>query len=92
MSAALPSLDICFALLQADVCLLMVPADGNFVASIQKGDLKVHIRQSRPESGLGFQIHVSFDVQVHVFNTFETVVSSLGSGTAVPRSQENAFP
>ncbi|KAJ1495625.1 hypothetical protein T484DRAFT_1762106, partial [Baffinella frigidus] len=28
------------ALLMADVALLMVPADGNFVASIQKGDLK----------------------------------------------------
>ena len=26
---------------QADVCLLMVPADGNFTTAIQKGDHKV---------------------------------------------------
>lgn len=34
---------------QADVCLLMVPADGNFTTAIQKGDHKVRGR----ERGIG---------------------------------------
>jgi hypothetical protein len=33
---------------QADVCLLMVPADGNFTTAIQKGDHKANEVQVRP--------------------------------------------
>ena len=33
---------------QADVCLLMVPADGNFTTAIQKGDHKANEVQARP--------------------------------------------
>jgi elongation factor 1-alpha len=40
---------------QADVCLLMVPADGNFTTAIQKGDHKaneVQVRHSTPHPAL----------------------------------------
>lgn len=37
---------------QADVCLLMVPADGNFTTAIQKGDHKANEVQVQCSSGL----------------------------------------
>lgn len=47
---------------QADVCLLMVPADGNFTTAIQKGDHKANEVQARYLASLAVTTSVTISI------------------------------